>query len=88
MIDQFGYDVANSPVDFFSKLHSWQNEEKPDEQTINTAENFLKLCETQPHSMLVFDKIIVFEWLYNTRWTQAEISGRLITTLTCKKSCQ
>lgn len=64
-MNEFGHNVAENIEDFFQKLSSWKNEEKPSLVCINTAIKIVKMMIEKPKSLAVFEETIIIDYDYS-----------------------
>lgn len=62
MINDFGYDEANSIEEFFIKLINLQKEDKPSLICIDAARKIVKMIQDKPKSLAIFEKTIIIDY--------------------------
>ena len=62
MINEFGYDVAESVKDFFQKVIDLKKEQKPSKVCVNTAKGFVKMMTEKPKSLAIFEETIIIDY--------------------------
>lgn len=65
MINELGCDVVENIEEFFQKLISWKNEEKPSSICMDTAKKFVKMMAEKPKCLSVFEETIIIEYDYS-----------------------
>jgi hypothetical protein len=61
-LNHFGYDRASSIEDFFQKVLVWKNDTKPSELTVKTAQKFVKMIQSKPICLSVWEYNILIEY--------------------------
>jgi hypothetical protein len=62
MLNEFGYDVADSVEDFFQKVVDWKNEQKPSLISVQTAKKFVDMIQEKPKYLAVFEETIIIDY--------------------------
>jgi len=62
MINEFGYDEADSIEDFFQKVVVWKNDIKPSKIAVETARKFVETIQEKPKSLSVFEDTIIIDY--------------------------
>ena len=62
MIDEFGYDVAESVEDFFQKVINLTKEQKPSKVCVDTARKIVTMMTEKPKSLAIFEETIIIDY--------------------------